>query len=86
VEKTSKIARFLNSVRSSCFSHALRLKSSAKYLNEPNPTRLAIDHMADRELIQLENTENKQISRDLSLVWKEFDRLVDIEASAEKKS
>jgi hypothetical protein len=42
--------------------------------------------MADRELIQLENTENKQISKDLALIWKEFDRLVDIEASAEKKS
>lgn len=86
MEKNSKTARFSNSVLLGCFSHALRLKSSAKYLNEPNPKRLAIDHMADRELIQLENTENKQISKDLSLIWKKFDRLVDIEASAEKKS
>jgi len=42
--------------------------------------------MADREPIQLENTENKQISRDLALIWKEFDHLVDIEAVAEGKN
>jgi hypothetical protein len=70
--------------RLDCFSHALRLESSAKYLNKPNPRRQAIDYMADRELFQLENTETKQISKDLALVWKEFDRLLDIEASADK--
>jgi hypothetical protein len=68
-----------------CFSHALRLKSSAKYLNKPNPRRQAIDDMADRELFQLENAETKQISKDLALVWKEFDHLLDIESSAETK-
>jgi hypothetical protein len=41
--------------------------------------------MADRELFQLENAETKQISKDLALVWKEFDHLLDIESSAETK-
>jgi hypothetical protein len=40
--------------------------------------------MADRELFQLENTETKQLSKDLALVWRQFDRLLDIEASADK--
>jgi hypothetical protein len=84
-EKTDKTLRFSNSVRPGRLSHALRLKSSAKYLNRPNPTRIAIDHMADRELFQLENTETKQISKDLALVWRQLDRLVDIEAVAGKK-
>ncbi len=84
-EKTDKTLRFSNSVRPGRLSPALRLKSSAKYLNEPNPTRIAIDHMADRELFQLENTETKQISKDLALVWRQLDRLVDIEAVADQK-
>lgn len=84
-EKTDKTLRFSNLVRPGRFSYALRLKSSAKYLNKPNPTRLAIDYMADRELFQLENTETKQISKDLALVWRQLDRLVDIEAVADQK-
>jgi hypothetical protein len=41
--------------------------------------------MGDRELFQLEDTDIKQTSRDLVLVWRQFDRLIDIEATAEKK-
>jgi hypothetical protein len=41
--------------------------------------------MDDHELFQLEDIDIKQTSRDLILVWKQFDRLIDIEASAEKK-
>ncbi|HVO86084.1 MAG TPA: hypothetical protein VMT06_03060 [Candidatus Eisenbacteria bacterium] len=41
--------------------------------------------MADRELFQLENTEIRQISKDLALVWKQLARLVDIEAVADKR-
>ena len=40
--------------------------------------------MADRELFQLENTEKKRLSKDLALVWRQFDRLIDIEAPCEK--
>ena len=41
--------------------------------------------MADRELFQLENNETKQISKDLALVWRQLDRLLDIEAVADQK-
>jgi hypothetical protein len=82
--KLDETPRFSDLVRLGRFSHALRLKSSAKYLNKPNPRRQAIDDMADRELFQLENTETKQLSKDLALVWRQFDRLLDIEASADK--
>ncbi len=35
--------------------------------------------MADYELFQLEDTDVKETLKDLALVWKQFDRLVDIE-------
>jgi hypothetical protein len=35
--------------------------------------------MADHELFQLEDTDVKEALKDLALVWKQFDRLVDIE-------
>jgi hypothetical protein len=41
--------------------------------------------MGDPELFQLEEIDTKQTSRDLVLVWRQFDRLIDIEATAEKK-
>jgi hypothetical protein len=41
--------------------------------------------MGDRELFQLEDTDIKQTSRDLVLVWRQFDRLIDIEATTERK-
>ncbi|MGB8779217.1 MAG: hypothetical protein WCD81_01035 [Candidatus Bathyarchaeia archaeon] len=41
--------------------------------------------MGDHELFQLEDIDIKQTSRDLVLVWRQFDRLIDIEATAEKK-
>jgi hypothetical protein len=41
--------------------------------------------MADRELFQLEDTGVKQTSKDLSLVWRQLDYLVDIESGVEKK-
>jgi hypothetical protein len=41
--------------------------------------------MGDRELFQLEDIDIKQTSRDVVLVWRQFDRLIDIEATAEKK-
>jgi len=41
--------------------------------------------MADRDVFQLEDTDVKQTSKDLALVWKQLDRLIDIEALPEKK-
>jgi hypothetical protein len=41
--------------------------------------------MGDRELFQLEDIDTKQTSRDLVLVWRQFDRLIDLEAIAERK-
>lgn len=41
--------------------------------------------MADRDVFQLEDTDVKQTSKDLALVWKQLDRLLDIEAVPEKK-
>ena len=41
--------------------------------------------MADRDVFQLEDTDVKQTSKDLALVWKELERLVDIEAVPEKR-
>jgi hypothetical protein len=41
--------------------------------------------MADRELFQLEDTDVKQTSKDLSLVWRQLDHLVDIESAVEKR-
>ena len=41
--------------------------------------------MGDHELFQLEDIDIKQTSTDLVLVWKQFDRLIDIEAAAKKK-
>jgi hypothetical protein len=41
--------------------------------------------MADRDVFQLEDTDVKQTSKDLALVWKQLDRLVDIEAVPDKK-
>ena len=41
--------------------------------------------MADRDVFQLEDTDVKQTSKDLALVWKQLDRLMDIEAVPEKK-
>jgi hypothetical protein len=41
--------------------------------------------MGDHELFQLEDVDIKQTSKDLVLVWRQFDRLVDIEAGVEKK-
>jgi hypothetical protein len=41
--------------------------------------------MADRDVFQLEDTDVKQTSKDLALVWKQLDRLIDIEAVPEKK-
>jgi hypothetical protein len=41
--------------------------------------------MGDHELFQLEDIDAKQTSRDLVLVWKQFDWLIDIEVAAEKK-
>jgi hypothetical protein len=41
--------------------------------------------MGDHELFQLEDIDVKQKSRDLVLVWKQFDRLIDIEVLARKK-
>ncbi|MGA3192101.1 MAG: hypothetical protein ABSD73_06260 [Candidatus Bathyarchaeia archaeon] len=41
--------------------------------------------MGDHELFQLEDNDIKQTSRDLVLVWRQFDRLIDIEAPVEKK-
>jgi hypothetical protein len=45
-----------------------------------------IDDMADRELFQLENMEIKRTPKDLALVWKQLDHLVDIEAVAYGKA
>jgi hypothetical protein len=41
--------------------------------------------MGDHALFQLEDVDVKQTSRDLVLVWKQFNRLIDIEVPAEKK-
>jgi hypothetical protein len=41
--------------------------------------------MADRDVFQLEDTDVKQTSKDLALVWKQLDRLIDIEAVPEKR-
>jgi hypothetical protein len=41
--------------------------------------------MADRDVFQLEDTDVKQTSKDLALVWKQLDRLIDIEAVPERK-
>lgn len=41
--------------------------------------------MADHELFQLEDTDVKRTLKDLALVWRQLDRLVDIEAVVEKK-
>jgi hypothetical protein len=40
--------------------------------------------MADYDVFQLEDTDVKQTSKDLALVWKQLDRLIDIEAVSEK--
>jgi hypothetical protein len=42
--------------------------------------------MADRELFQLEDTAVKQTSKDLALVWRQLDRLIDIEIVADNKT
>ncbi len=41
--------------------------------------------MVDRDLFQLEDTNIKRTSKDLALVWREFDRLVDIEEVAQDR-
>jgi hypothetical protein len=41
--------------------------------------------MADLDLFQLEDNDVKRTSKDLALVWREFDRLVDIEKVAQDK-
>ena len=41
--------------------------------------------MADRELFQLEDTDVKESPKDLALVWRQFDRLIDMEQTREKK-
>jgi hypothetical protein len=41
--------------------------------------------MADHDLFQLEDTDLKRTSKDLALVWREFDRLVDIEKVAQDR-
>jgi len=42
------------------------------------------DCMADHDVFQLEDTDVKRTSKDLVLVWKQLDRLIDIEAVSEK--
>jgi hypothetical protein len=61
------------------------LSRPAKYLNKPNPTTLPSDCMADHELFQLEDIDVKESLKDLALVWRQFDRLVDIEEIRQKK-
>jgi len=41
--------------------------------------------MADHELFQLEDAVDKQTSKDLALIWRQLDRLVDIETVTEEK-
>jgi hypothetical protein len=41
--------------------------------------------MADHELFQLEDTDIKETLKDLALVWRQFERLVDIEQICQKK-
>lgn len=41
--------------------------------------------MADPDLFQLEDTDIKRASKDLALVWRKFDRLVDIEKVAQDR-
>jgi hypothetical protein len=41
--------------------------------------------MADPDLFQLEDNDVKRTSKDLALVWRELDRLVDIEKVAQDK-
>lgn len=41
--------------------------------------------MVDRDLFQLEEIDIKRTSKDLALVWREFDRLVDIEEVAQNR-
>jgi len=41
--------------------------------------------MADHELFQLEDIDVKEALKDLALVWRQFDRLVDIEEICQKK-
>ena len=57
----------------------------AKYLNKPDPTTVPSDYMADHELFQLEDTDVKETPKDLALVWRQFDRLIDLEQIREKK-
>jgi hypothetical protein len=40
--------------------------------------------MADHELFQLEDTDVKETLKDLALVWRQFDRLIDIEETHRK--
>jgi hypothetical protein len=40
--------------------------------------------MADHDVFQLEDTDVKQTSKDLALIWKQLDRLIDIEAVSKK--
>jgi len=41
--------------------------------------------MADHELFQLEDNDVRESLKDLALVWRQFDRLVDIEEIRQKK-
>jgi len=41
--------------------------------------------MVDHELFQLEDTDVRESLKDLALVWRQFDRLVDIEKVRQKK-
>jgi hypothetical protein len=41
--------------------------------------------MADHELFQLEDTDIKETLKDLALVWRQFDRLIDIEETRQKE-
>jgi len=40
--------------------------------------------MADYELFQLEDTDIEETLKDLALVWRQFDRLIDIEQTCPK--
>jgi hypothetical protein len=40
--------------------------------------------MADHELFQLEDTDVEETLKDLALVWRQFDRLIDIEETHRK--
>jgi hypothetical protein len=40
--------------------------------------------MADHELFQLEDTDVKEALKDLAIVWRQFDQLIDIEEIRQK--